>query len=338
MNHRILRKLLSLSFITVWLVGCGMVGQSLQAQSNSFTPGNARHRQPTNRLGAYASQTAPSVEDIDYRQQGYIDVANCAVTFIDDIELPALESGQIKMLSVLEGEAFPSGKAVGQIDDTLYRSMLEQAKLRMTIAQHKANDQTSLQAAEKKIKLAEVEYRRIYNLYQKGSKSKSEWEKAQFSLQIALLEKTAAENEQQNASGEWKIEQARVKEVEERIRRHAITSNFDGYVIKIFRHPLEWVNAGDKVMRVARMDELWVQGTISALQLNPHEVIKRPVTVTLKLAQGQAKEFQGKIAYVGLERESRDRYLVKARIVNEPIQGHWLLQPNSIVSMRIHLR
>ena len=130
---------------------------------------------------------------------------------------------------------------------------------------------------------------------------------------------------------------SRMKEVQERIRRHRLTTNFDGYIIKIERDALEWVNAGETVMRVARMDRLWVQGIVNSNDVNPHELMNRPVTITLKLARGESTDFEGKIVNVGLERSSNVTYMVKAEVQNRPIGGHWVLQPECTVEMRIKL-
>jgi multidrug efflux pump subunit AcrA (membrane-fusion protein) len=266
-------------------------------------------------------------------------ISPCPVEFIDSIQLPALETGQIIELYAKEGDAVPAGKTVGQINDQLFKSMLEQAKLKQAMADQKANDNTSLMAAKNEIALAQVEYDRTKKLASTGSKSQSEYEKARFSLRLAMLKEVAAQNEKDNANGELQIESSRMREVNERIRRHALVapSSFDGHVIEILRHELEWVNAGEPVMRVARMDRLWVQGVVDANVVNPHEIVNRPVTVTLRLARGETTDFQGKIVHVGLERESSDRFLVKAEVQNRPVQGHWVLQPNSTVTMRIHL-
>ena len=199
-------------------------------------------------------------------QEGDLVISPCPVEFIDSIELPALETGQIISLLVKEGDAVPAGKKVAQIDDELFKSMLEQAKLKHAIADQKANDNTSLMAAKNEIALAQVEYDRTKKLASTGSKSQSEYEKARFSLRLAMLKEVAAQNEKDNAIGELQIESSRMREVGERIRRHEIVapSSFDGYVIERLRDELEWVNAGEPVMRIGRMDRLWVQGVVDA--------------------------------------------------------------------------
>ncbi len=270
-------------------------------------------------------------------RDGYLPLYDCSVQFINDIELPALESGQIKELFVKEGDAVKAEMVVGQMDDALFKSMLEQAELKLAIANQKANDDTSLAAAENEIGLAQEEYNRTRSLAAKGSKPQSELEQARFRWRLAMLKKIAAQNEKDNALGESKIEMSRMKEVQERIRRHRLTTNFDGYIIKIERDALEWVNAGETVMRVARMDRLWVQGIVNSNDVNPHELMNRPVTITLKLARGESTDFEGKIVNVGLERSSNVTYMVKAEVQNRPIGGHWVLQPECTVEMRIKL-
>ena len=265
-------------------------------------------------------------------------ISPCPVQFINDAELPALESGPIKALFVKEGDLVLANKIIGQIDDQKFKTTLDQTKLKLSIAQQKAKDETSLLAAEYEIKLGKVKYNRPRKLNRTGSAPKSELEEAEFSLMIAMLKKNAAQNERDNANGEAQIERARVKEVNEMIGRHQLKSKFDGFVIEIAKQPGEWVNAGEPVMRIARMDRLWVQGVVDSRELNPHEVDGRPVEITLKLARGKSRKLTGKIVHVGLEREGANQFLVKAEVKNEPVGSHWLLQPNSTVTMKIDLK
>ena len=139
------------------------------------------------------------------------------------------------------------------------------------------------------------------------------------------------------AGNEARFEEAKVEESRVRIRRHSIRTEFDGYVIKKFRDAGEWVQAGEKVLRVARMDRLYVQGNISSKKLNPFEVADKPVTVTLQLARGKETTFEGKIVSIGLEKQGSDLFMVKAEVENRPQEGFWTLLPGSQVKMRIHL-
>jgi HlyD family secretion protein len=266
----------------------------------------------------------------------FIDL-NCSVKFIDDIRLPAKETGVIESLSVKEGDLVPAGKIVGKIDDELYQEMYKQAELRYQMALDVAQDETAKQAAEKKWGVASIEAEKAIKLARSGSKSDSERRMAIYTEQLARLEIIKAELEMKKAKGEAELELAKMKEVEIRMRRHILQSEFDAYVIEIFKKPQEFVNVGEEVLRIARMDKLWVQGIVDIQDLNPHEAINRPVTVTVQLARGETTTFEGNIVNVALERQSSQHYMVKAEIKNRPIGGHWVLQPFSEVLMRIHL-
>ena len=238
---------------------------------------------------------------------------------------------------VKEGESFKSNQSIAQIDDQLYRQMLRQAQMQRDMAMKRATDMTSIRAGRYKVKLASSEADKARKLLAKGSKSESEYKRARYSQQVAQEELIAAQNEREMAGQEAQLEEAKVEEVKVRIRRHAILTNFDGYVIKKFRDAGEWVQAGEKVLQVARMDRLYVQGNISSKQFNPFEVVNKPVTVTLQLARNKTTTFEGKIVSVGLEKQGSDLFMVKAEINNRREQGLWTLLPGSQVKMRIHL-
>jgi len=261
----------------------------------------------------------------------------CIVSFIEDIELPAQESGVLRSLSVKEGQSFKNGQVIARVDDELYKKQLQQAQMQRDMAMKRATDATAIRAGRYKLKLASTEAARSRSLYSKGSTAESEYKRARYSEQVAQQELVAAENEREMAGHEAQLEEARVEEARVRIRRHSIQTNFDGYVIKKFRDAGEWVQAGEKVLRVARMDRLYVQGNISSKTLNPFEVADKPVTVTLQLARGEETTFEGRIVSIGLEKQGSDLFMVKAEVENRPQEGSWTLLPGSQVKMKIRL-
>ena len=311
------------------------------AGNNSFVAKTVSYGKPKSPVSAQqiANESRQDKNDgsnFVQKMPQYVDL-NCSVKFIDDIRLPAKETGVIKTLDVKEGDFVPSGKIVGRIDDEMYRQMFVQAEMRYKMALDNAQDETAKQAAKKKYGVASIEATKARKLAASGSKSDSERLMAEYSEQLAELEIIKAELEMKKAQGEAELELARIKEVETRIQRHVLQSDFDAYVIEIFKKPQEFVNIGEEVMRIARMDKLWVQGIVDIRNLNPHEAMNRTVTVTVPLARGETTTFEGKIVNVALERQSSQHYMVKAEIKNRPVGGHWVLQPFSEVEMRIHL-
>ena len=170
----------------------------------------------------------------------------------------------------------------------------------------------------------------------KGSRSVSEVKESRFRKEIAKLKEEKALNDRQMAFGEAKVELAGMDSVKQRIARHTLRSDYNAYVVEIYKKPQEYVNIGDDVMRLARMDQMWVQASMSAKILDAADAENRPVTVTLQTADG-TETFEGKIDQVSLEMVSAKEYQVKIKVQNRKDGNSWMLRPFSSVSMVIHL-
>ncbi|MFK7769364.1 MAG: HlyD family secretion protein [Mariniblastus sp.] len=267
----------------------------------------------------------------------FLDMPNCTVDFMDIISLPAKEAGTIKELSVKEGDYIPAGKIVGKIDDEMYRIMLEKARMQFKMANNKASQRIAIEAAEAKYKVAKTEANMTSKLAGSGSKTQSEKRMADYTAEVAALEVKQAWVEQADAVDKALLDGTSVREVEARVQRHVLKTKFEAYVVELIKKEQEFVNAGDPVLRLGRMDTLWVQGVVDIKDVNAYEVQDRPVTVTVTLARNETTTFEGKIVNVGLERQGLSGYLVKAEVKNRAIGKHWVLQPLSSVKMRIHL-
>lgn len=236
-----------------------------------------------------------------------------------------------------EGDFVPAGQIIGQIDTDVMKMMLEQAEMRYKIAWDKANNETAGKAARKKWEVASIEARKTARLASSGSKSESDKMMANYTKEIAYLEMQKADDDRRTALTEAKLALAEKRQVEARIERHTLRSNFDGYVVEIKKKEQEYVQTGEEVVRLARMDKVWVQSVVSFQKLNAHELMNRKVTVTVPLARGESTTFEGVVKFVGLERQGPELMMVKAEVVNRPINGHWILHPEAEVQMTIHL-
>lgn len=261
----------------------------------------------------------------------------CYVEYVDEIEVPALETGLLEEVNVNEGDTISAGSPIARIDDRIPRLQLKQAEVRIANANRTAQDVTSIEAAEKQIQLTSQRYQTTKRLEQKGARSSEERKTARYEYEVAILQKRSAQMRQLEAIGEASLEDARANEAAERIRRHNISALFDGVVIDKFKHQGEWVQAGESIVKVARMDKLYVTRLISNLEFNPSDVKGKRVKVVAELARGEKLEFDGKITVIG----SRDvsgkgnEFKVKAEITNQVKQGEWVLRKNSRVSMEI---
>ncbi len=305
--------------------------------SNSFSPRPSGYTPTPITQPLMPKTSQEQATSVSSEMASYIDLKDAIVNFMDVILLPAQEAGVIKSLDVKEGDSIPAGKIVGMIDDELAQRILEQSTLKFGMASEAANDTTAIQAATKKYKVAGIEAKKTTELWTKGSKSDSEKLMADYQKDIAWLEIERANREQQKALAERKMAAAEVYQTKTRIERHTLKSDFAGNVVEIMKKPQEYVQPGDSVMRIGRMDRLWVQGTLDVTDVNPHEVINKPVTVTVKLARNETATFEGKITNVSIERSAGQRYMVKAEVENRWNVDHWVMQPLGSATIRIHL-
>jgi macrolide-specific efflux system membrane fusion protein len=133
------------------------------------------------------------------------------------------------------------------------------------------------------------------------------------------------------------VHQAAVAAAEENINRRKIVAPFDGVVVDLLRQRGEWVDAGEPLLRMIRLDRVRVEGFFDARQYNPEEVSGRPVTVEIERARGQKVRLPGAVVFVSPLVQAGDKYRVRVEVENHQHEGHWLLGPGKSASMAIHI-
>ncbi len=308
----------------ICVVGCLVAIGSAQAQQSPTWSSNAGNLEPVN---------AP----VNSAGEGFVDIEPCFTMLISDIDVPAQESGPLTTLSVREGQLIEAAQELARINDSLGQLRLETARTKLDNATQKAGSDIDIRAAQNALEIADSERRTNYGLYNKGSLPKQEYDRSALQAKQAELQLEQAQRDQDASMKEVQIEQLNVHAATDSIERHRILSPIQGNVLELYKQAGEWVNAGDNVMRVARMDQLYVQGLLDASLHNPHEIQGRAVTVTAQLAHGEQVEFTGRIVFVALEKNSTRYYSVRAEVDNRMVEGYWLLLSNEEVRMRIHL-
>lgn len=287
---------------------------------------------------ALSAQTGqPIAVPVNQVGEQHIDIAPCFTILIDDVEIPAPESGPLVSLTARAGEEVRTGQELARIDDRLARLRLETAQTRLEAAREKAGNDIDIRAANNALEITDSERRTNYALYTKGTLPKQEYDRSALQARQAALQVEQATRDKETAVKEALVEEVNVRTANQTIQRHLIQSPIEGSVMEVFKDSGEWVNAGDNVMRVARLDRMYVQGLIDSALLDPHEVHGQPVSVVVALAHGEQAEFTGRIVFVGLEKNSSKYYTVRAEVENRRRQGHWLLLANEEVAMRIHV-
>lgn len=224
------------------------------------------------------------------------------ISILEQAEVPAREAGVLIRIDVQEGARVDEGAQLAQIDDTEAAFLQQRAKLEMEIAAKNAANDLAVQTAEKTRDVAVSIYQRTNEGAQKFRNSISQTE-----LDRLQLEAAKAELELRQAQHEQEIEKvtAQLKQVEyefacRHVERRKISAPFSGVVVEVNRRRGEWVEPGNKVLRLVRMDRLRAEGFLDARQAK-QELAGAPVSVSVESSENELQPLAGKIVFVSPE-------------------------------------
>lgn len=245
---------------------------------------------------------------------------------------------------------------------------LEEVRSLAKIAHRAAGNQIALQIAERTVEKTRADLRRVTQSREKvassvsdkdfeqtrlsADKAQLDLEQARFDLETAAVRAMAQEESvegQQHAveAAELEVEAARqdqsqamiqknLKEVDLRLRRlqleyQDLVSPIDGVVVERYRHPGEWVEHGQRVLRIIHLKRLRAEGFVSQEIADPR-LIGRPARVLVRMKDGRTITRTGRVSLVGSE---VDPIRLDVRIWAEVDNSDGLLRPGIQGSLEI---
>jgi RND family efflux transporter MFP subunit len=264
---------------------------------------------------------------------------HCVISIIDEAQVPAREAGDLVSLDVREGAQVQKGQVVAQIDDLISQTKREVAQFDYEAANIQATNKIRIEAAVAGAEVAQAELQMSLDINKrgKGTISESQLNKERLAAKHAKLQIGLANHEFDVAGITSQAKQAQVKASDFDIEHRKIVAPLDGVVVQLTKHKGEWVNPGDAVLRIVRMDKLRVEGFLNAADFSPIEVADRPVTIEVKLARGRVEKFTSTLQFVSPLVEASGEYRIWAEVENRSERGHWLLRPGMEAEMSITL-
>jgi len=264
---------------------------------------------------------------------------NCLIALDEEAQVPAQESGVLVTILVREGQQVKKGDLLAQIDDVMPRMQHAIAGYKLKVAEKEAGDDINIRYAEAAAKVAEAEYRQAVEANQKvaGTVPQAEVRRLLLKHREMVLSIEKAQKEMAIAALQLRVSQAELEAAAANLERRRIVAPLDAVVVELSRHEGEWVQPGDPVMRLVRVDRLRVEGFLNARQYSAAEVQGRPASVTVTLARGRRETFPAKIVYVKPLIEAGGEFLVRAEIENRREKETWVLSPGLSAEMNIQL-
>lgn len=279
----------------------------------------------------------PPVGNPQLATLGQLQVTHCLVSLIEDIQVPAKEAGALTQVTANEGDYVRAGQLLATIDDRQAQLQKHAAMQERDAALAKANDDIEVRYASAAYEVAAADLERALAIQAKnsGAMSVQEIQKLRLAKQRDELAIDRSKLEMKVARMGADVKQAAVALGEEALARRQIVSPIDGLVIGLLHERGEWVNAGEPVMQIVRIDRLRVEGFVSAAEVGPETIAGKPVVVDVTLAQGRTAQLPGQITFISPLVQAGNKYRVRAEVTNRTEQGTPVLRPGMTATMTI---
>lgn len=257
------------------------------------------------------------------------------VTLIEQVAVPSQEAGVLALVAVREGQLVHEGDVLAQIDSTDAHLVGNRARIELDVARKTAKNDVDVRLAKKQLQLAKNDLSRAKESIERFKKSVSaaELDKLQLETERAVLTIEHAEHQFEVAQLAEQLKQNEVAVAERGVVRRRIASPIDGVVVELKHRRGEWVEPGETVVRVVRMDRLRVEGFVSA-QMASSDLLRRPVSLRVDLGPDVDGLFPGEIVFVNPE---IDPVNGQVRIWAEVDNRDQRLRPGLAGSMVVHL-
>jgi multidrug efflux pump subunit AcrA (membrane-fusion protein) len=276
------------------------------------------------------SQSAPATDPV---------LAGCLVKLQDDVKLAGKEAGVLLQLNVKEGSQVRAGDVIGKIDDSQPQAQKDAAQAGYNAAYNKWQDDVEIRYSKAAADVAKADYDQLIETNRMAEKAVAQVDvrKAKLDWDRSVLAIEKAEHDQKLAMYDAYTKQAELKAAQLAIERRSLRAPFNGEVVSINRHQEEWVGPGDTILRLVRLDAMYVEGALDRTLYDPHEVVNCNVTIDVEMARGRKEQAEGRITWVSSEVRGDGKFQVRAEVPNRQEHGRWLLADGMKATMTIHL-
>ena len=229
-----------------------------------------------------------------------------------EVKIASMVSGEIIDLPIKEGQVVKKGELLVKINPDLYTSGLNRSVANLS------GTKAGLSQSDASFNEAKANYERNKTLFEKGIISKSDWDKAVSSFEVAKANKQSAYYNVQSAS-------ASVIEAKDNLGRTVIYAPADGTISVLNVELGERVlgtqqMAGTEILRVANLNNMEVE-----VDVNENDIVKIKVgdLANVEVDAYLKKEFKGVVtsisnsASTALTADQVTNFKVKVRILKD---------------------
>jgi RND family efflux transporter MFP subunit len=233
---------------------------------------------------------------------GTIEVPSMLLRLIEQVDVPARESGVLAGVNVVEGQMVKEGAVLAEIDDGEARIAEERARIECEMARVTATNTVHVRFAKKSAEVAQAELRRSAESNERYPKSisESEMDRLRLVVEKARLEIEQAEYDHRVAAFNQQVKENDYRGGQQKVKQHKITAPLSGAVVQVHRRRGEWVKPGEVVVRILRLDRLRAEGFLKTEHWSD-QLQGRPVRLWVDLPKAPRAEFSGKVVFLDPE-------------------------------------
>lgn len=260
------------------------------------------------------------------------------VTPIVSAKIPARVQGQVASIHVKEGSRVKAGQLLVRIDDELAQLETEAKAHAADASEAMANSDIRIQVARKAAELTKVDLDEALEVSRRVPQSISAFEmrRKEFTAARQRLEVNHAEVDLEVARATHAQQLFEAKAAKAMLTRYRIAAPFDGVVSKLHVDASSWVEPGDLICQLVRLDRVRVEGYVDTADYNPEDLHGRPVTVTVARARGGGVIVAGKVSYVSVDVDALLGHFRFFADVHNPLKdGVYLIRPGMRAEINI---
>jgi macrolide-specific efflux system membrane fusion protein len=262
-----------------------------------------------------------------------IDVEAVLLAPIQEVEVAAQEAGLLARMLVVEGALVKQDDLLAQIDDTDASLQRARAEIELDNARRNADNDIRVRVAVAAAAVAQAELQRGLESQKRYPKSVSETEidRLRLTASHAQLQVEQAKYDLETAQLALRVQENQLQQAGRQVERRRIVVPVSGRVVQIFRQVGEWVEPGQPVARVLKVDQLKALGSLDAGRL-VSDPTGRAVRLHVELPERGSVEFPGRVTFVHSEVNPVSGQLdFWAEIENQDLQ----LRPGLRASLKI---
>ncbi len=224
------------------------------------------------------------------------------VKVLDEVEVSPREPGVLMKIVAREGQQLKQSEVLAQLDDTQECYLREKSNVELEIAAKEATSELGFLDAQKTMEVAQAIYTRALEAEAAfpDSISKRELELLRLDADKSQLAVQQAKHDQEIARLGHDLKKIEYEYSLQRVERRKIVAPFDGMVVEVNGRRGEWVQPGDRVIRMIRLDRLRVEGFLPARTAR-RELEGSPVRLSIAQPGRPTAQYVGKLVFVSPE-------------------------------------